>query len=86
MGRKINDRDREARQLATELLGYEKAGMKLYLNGQLSEPGEISRACLCAEHSNYMRDFISDETDRITEIHFIRISSERENTERRSGR
>lgn len=33
---------------------------------------------MLAEDSGYMRDFVGDEADRITEIHFIRINKEPE--------
>lgn len=66
----------EAVSLRRELQSYERAGTSLYLNGRKSRSDAIVHACMCSEDSGYMRDFISDETEHITEIHFIKISME----------
>ncbi|MDO4321664.1 MAG: hypothetical protein Q4C61_03975 [Lachnospiraceae bacterium] len=66
----------EMTSLMRELRGYEREGMHLYLDGRPSGANEIANACVFAEHSDYMRDIISDEKDHITEIRFIRISEE----------
>ena len=60
-----------------ELQDYERQGTQLYLDERPSAAGEIANACLLAEPSGYMRDFISDEKDCITEIHFIRIPEQK---------
>lgn len=57
-----------------ELRGYERAGTHLYLENRRSRAAEIVSACLLAEDSDYMRDFITDDREHITEIHFIRIT------------
>lgn len=57
-----------------ELQGYEQAGTHLYLGNRPSKADEIVSACLFSEDSDYMRDFISDDREHITEIHFIRIT------------
>ena len=59
--------------LLKELQNYEREGTQLYLGNRPSSAEDITRACVFAEDSDYMRDFVSDDTDRITEIHFIRI-------------
>ncbi len=66
------------RALVRELQDYEREGTHLYLGNRPSSAEDIARACLLAEDSEYMRDFVGDETDRITEIHFIRIRKEPE--------
>lgn len=60
--------------LRKELQCYEAAGTSLYLDGNKSRTDAIVQACMCSEHSDYMRDFISDDADHITEIHFIKIA------------
>lgn len=62
--------------LRKELRGYEREGMRLYLDGRPSCADQIADACVFAEDSGYMRDFISDDKDHITEVRFIRISGE----------
>ncbi len=59
-----------------ELKGYEQAGTALYLENRPSRAEEIVSACLFAEESDYMRDFITDDREHITEIHFVRITEE----------
>lgn len=66
-------RTKDAVSLMRELQSYEKQGTQLYLNEKPSRAAEIADACLLAERCAYMRDFISDDAERITEIHFIRI-------------
>lgn len=71
-----NEKKTAAVSLKKELQCYEDAGTRLYLDGHKSRVDAIVRACMCAEHSDYMRDFISDDKEHITEIHFIKISTE----------
>lgn len=59
-----------------ELQGYERAGTHLYLENRPSRADEIVSACLLAEDSDYMRDFITDDREHITEIHFVRITED----------
>ncbi len=66
------------RALLRELRTYEREGTHLYLGNRPSSAEDITRACMLAEDSGYMRDFVGDEADRITEIHFIRINKEPE--------
>ena len=69
-----NRNDTAAVSLKKELQCYERAGTRLYLDGHKSRADAIVHACMCSEDSNYMRDFISDDAEHITEIHFIKIS------------
>lgn len=71
-----NEKETAAVSLKKELQCYENAGTRLYLNGRKSRADAIARACTCSEHSSYMRDFISDDAEHITEIHFIKISAD----------
>lgn len=69
----------QAASLMKELREYENQGTHLFLGSRPSRAEEIVRACLIAEDSGYMRDFVSDDREHITEIHFIRISEKRKN-------
>ena len=75
-----------AASLMRELQEYEKQGTQLYLEDHLCRAEEIVRACQLAEDSDYMRDFISDDRDHITEIHFVRISGRKDKKERNDSR
>lgn len=66
-----------AASLRRELQDYERQGTHLYLNNRPSSPDEIVNACLLAEPSGYMWDFIGDDAEHITEIHFIRIPEQK---------
>ncbi|MCD7737340.1 MAG: hypothetical protein LUI07_10355 [Lachnospiraceae bacterium] len=59
--------------LKKELRGYEKAGTHLYLEGRRCHADEIVSACLFADSSGYMRDFIGDDQENITDINFVKI-------------
>ena len=52
--------------LEKELKSYREQGISLYLNGILSNPKTIAKACQIAEGGGYMRDYVEDEkrTDR----------------------
>ena len=63
----------EADSLRRELHSYEEKGTHLYLDDKLSKADEIVNACIFAEDSDSMRDFVSYDNDHITEIHFNRI-------------
>lgn len=66
--------ENRAYSLWRELRDYEREGTHLYLGNRPSRADDIVEACMLAEGSDYMRDFVGDEQDRIAEIHFIRVS------------
>ena len=72
--RKSRTRKDRGGALLKELRDYEREGTHLYLGNHPSGADEIVRACVLAEDSDYMWDYVGDEEDRITEIHFIRVS------------
>ena len=80
MKKKTNPKKQEAIavSLMKELRDYERSGTRLYLDGTQTGARDIVRACMFAENTDYMRDFISDEADHITEIHFVKIAAELE--------
>ena len=49
--------------LEKELKSYREQGISLYLNGILSNPKTIAKACQIAEGGGYMRDYVEDEKD-----------------------
>lgn len=58
--------------LRRELEEYRRKGCIVCLNGRPSAPEKIISACL-REKGSYMRDFVSDETERVEKIDFIKI-------------
>ena len=75
---KYKENEIRADSLLRELRDYEREGTHLYLGDFPSRADEIVEACMLAEDSDYMRDFVSDDEERITEIHFIKITEEQE--------
>lgn len=63
----------EEKELFQELDQYLQSGCRIYLNGKPSAPERIVAACL-REESNYMRDFVIDDQERIRRIDFIKIN------------
>ena len=63
-----------ARALFRELRSYEQKGTQLFLDGYPCSTKEIVDACMVAEEPSYMRDFISDEKERIRRINFVKIN------------
>ena len=47
--------------LEKELKSYREQGISLYLNGILSNPKTIAKACQIAEGGGYMRDYVEDD-------------------------
>lgn len=56
--------------LRHELELYRDNGIALYLDGELSSPKRIARACTIAEGGGYMRDYTEDEKGRIARVDF----------------
>lgn len=61
------------RALSKELREYEQEGTQLYLEGRPCESADIVNACVFAEEQNYMRDYISDDSQHIRKINFIKV-------------
>lgn len=80
----IRNDGKEAASLRKELKDYETAGTHLYLDGRPCRAEAIVRACLAAEDPGYMRDFISDDREHITDINFVRIRTDRPLRERKN--
>lgn len=73
------ERDRRKRwislaekELYDELDAYQRNGCRISLNGRESYPARIVNACF-REHNDYMRDFVGDEDQVITQIDFTRL-------------
>ena len=56
------------------LLQYEKAGVKLYLDGNPSDTDHIMQRCV-REDAAYMADYIADEAGKVKEIRYDQISN-----------
>lgn len=57
-------------RLYRELSDYDGAGIRLWLDGVPSTPEEITRACCAREGNSYMRDYIRNSSDKVTDIAF----------------
>lgn len=63
-------RQEEQSKLCRELDFYDHAGIKLWLAGIQSTPEEIARACCAGEGKSYMRDYIRNAREEVTDIAF----------------
>lgn len=59
--------------LREQLEKLEKSGIKLYLNGVPSTTEHIVKKCI-REDSVYMPDYIQDESGKLREVRYDRIS------------
>ncbi|MCC8052187.1 MAG: hypothetical protein LIO99_10125 [Clostridiales bacterium] len=75
MNRRTNSKPcgNQAALLKKELRGYERAGTHLYLDGRRCHADEIVSACMFADGGGYMRDFIDNDQETITDINFVKI-------------
>lgn len=73
------DKSPAEHELAQELTAYQKNGCRICLNGKPCSPERIARIVCMRESSTYMRDIISDGSEQIQEINFIRVWEEKEN-------
>ncbi len=59
--------------LRKRLEQWERAGIRLYLDGRLSSSESIG--CICVgEDTQYMPDYVTDNEGKITEIRYDKIS------------
>lgn len=61
---------KQMESLKEELKAYHDAGVTLWLDGHPSSPKEIAKACCLRENFSYMRDYIQNEQNEITDIAF----------------
>lgn len=66
-------KDKEAAEFILELREYVRKGVTLWLGDESCGPIEAAQECLLREEACYMRDYIRDESDRITQIRFDRV-------------
>ena len=75
--RKIPKKNQEGQSdLYEELRVYRLAGIQLWLEGLPSTPEEITKACYTMEGKSYMRDYIRNTKEEVTDIAFDLISEE----------
>lgn len=65
-------RSQEEEDLLKELEQYRDSGCQICLNGKPCRPERVAAACV-REDCSYMRDFVSDDQERIRKINFIKI-------------
>ena len=68
---------RQMENLREELRAYHDAGVSLWLDGRPSTPKKIAKACVMCETSSYMRDYIQNEDNEITDIAFDIIKQQK---------
>ena len=66
----------EEAELYKELRLYRLSGIQLWLEGLPSTPEEITKACYTMEGKNYMRDYIRNTKEEVTDIAFDLVEKE----------
>lgn len=69
----LSEKEAYLSSVKKRLLQYEKAGVKLYLDGNPSDTDHIMKKCV-KEDAAYMADYIADETGKVKEIRYDLIS------------
>lgn len=69
----LSEKEAYLSSVKKRLLQYEKAGVKLYLDGNPSDTDHIMKKCV-KEDTAYMADYIADETGKVKEIRYDLIS------------
>lgn len=64
------ERQDERLKLYRELTFYDGEGIRLWLEGERSTPEEIVRACCAREGKSYMRDYVLNAEEKVTDIAF----------------
>lgn len=62
-----------AEALMRELRDYQKSGTQLYIGDEPCSPREIVKACVFSEDGKYMRDFVMNDSEKVSEIHFVKL-------------
>lgn len=63
----------EEKRLRDYLNAIFRAGVKVYLEGEIASPSRIASACVM-EESLYMSDYVTNEKNELVEMHFHRVS------------
>lgn len=66
---------KETKGFQKELQTYEKKGISLWLNGNVSNPKEIVKAHMVTENGVYMRDYVQNEKGEIEKLKFDLIKT-----------
>ena len=66
-------KEKEAAEFILELQKYTREGVTLWVNDKSSSPVQAAQECLLRDETCYMRDYIRDDSDRITQIRFDRV-------------
>lgn len=65
------------KRLKAELKAYQKRGIELQLDNEISSPKKIVKACIAAEEGSYMREYECDADGRVRRLSFHWIRSDR---------
>lgn len=67
-------RDKIRREILSRLRYFANQGVRIYLNGQLSSPEEISEIYYVNEDSVYMPDYVISDKGRLEEVRYDKIT------------
>lgn len=64
--------------LYTELAGYEKSGVYLFIDGSHASPMQVVKAIMAKEAGSYMRDYEINPQGHIESLSFVNINKKEE--------
>lgn len=68
---------KENRQFMNELKQYSELGVRILLEDSVSTPQEIYRTCILREDMPYMCDFVFQEDEKLSEVHFYKVRKDK---------
>ncbi len=73
-----NDNTDEEKQyyipMVEKLKAYNDNGIPIYIDGMNLSVEEIAKACAITERGSYMADYVMDDTEKIIEVRFDKIT------------
>lgn len=69
----MEKKENDYQELFAELKKYEKAGVRMEIDGTPASPLQIVSAHMIREESGYMRDYIASEDGIVRELNFYHL-------------
>lgn len=73
MGEFMTSKEESFEPLRVRLEKMEKEGVKLFINGSLSNPKYIVEHCFHDEDTVYMPDYVIDKSGKVREIRYNKV-------------
>lgn len=75
LGKFMEKKEKEYQELFEELKSYEKAGVRMEIDGIPASPLQIVSAHMVREECTYMRDYIASDDGIVRELNFYHLKN-----------